>query len=272
MKKSIVGASFWLCVLVVVGCRTEAAPEPRPDPKPQTQTQPQGGGTMTPAAATTMTVATVPISPDDPVHGKFTLDDATKGLAPTGGLTATIDTSHGKLTCRLLADKAPITVANFVGLARGTRPWKDPRSGQWVTKPAYDGTTFHRIIKGFMIQGGDAKGDGSGRARLRHPRRSVGRRAPRSRRRCSAWRIADPTRTARSSSSPTRRAAHLDRSYTIFGECDPEPVIHMIAGVPTGAQDRPTSPVTINKITIARAASTTPPFAGAPIRDASTHD
>lgn len=250
----------------VVACRTEAAPEPRPDPTPQTQTQTQGG-TLTPAAATTMSVAQVPISPDDPVHGNFTLDDATKGLPPGGDLTATIDTSHGKLTCHLLPNKAPITVANFVGLARGTRPWKDPRSHQWVTnKPAYDGTTFHRIIKGFMIQGGDAKGDGSGEPGYVIPDEIwVGAHHDHAGSLCMANR--GPNTNGAQFFITDAAAAHLDRSYTIFGECEPEAAIHMIAGVPTGAQDRPTSPVTINKITITRGASATPPYAGAP-RDA----
>src|SRR5450631_176315 len=158
-----------LFLLGLAACRTDSAPEPRPDPQPtqtqQAQAEPtptQVGGAV-PTAPTVMRVAQVPVSPDDPIHGQFSLDDATRGLPAGDVLTASLDTSHGKLTCKLLSDKAPITVANFVGLARGTRPWKNP-SGQWVTKPAYDGTTFHRIIKGFMIQGGDARGDGTGEA------------------------------------------------------------------------------------------------------------
>ena len=66
------------------------------------------------------------------------------------------------MKCKLFDDKAPIAVANFVGLARGLRPFKDPTSGQWVKRPAYDNTSFHRVISGFMIQGGDPKGDGTG--------------------------------------------------------------------------------------------------------------
>src|SRR5580658_8448715 len=76
---------------------------------------------------------------------------------------AIIDTTVGKLTCTLYPDKAPIGVANFIALATGTKDWKNPVSG--VTKhgvPLYDGTIFHRVIPGFMIQGGDPKGDGTG--------------------------------------------------------------------------------------------------------------
>src|SRR4051812_11833511 len=83
----------------------------------------------------------------DPLGGVFTLDDATRGLPKTGALVATIATDKGTLRCNLFADKAPVTVANFVGLARGVRPWLTPE-GQWESKPAYDGTTFHRVIRG----------------------------------------------------------------------------------------------------------------------------
>ena len=77
--------------------------------------------------------------------------------------TAIIDTTAGKLTCTLFPDKAPVGVANFIGLANGTRDWKNPVSG--ATKhgvPLYDGTIFHRVIPGFMIQGGDPAGNGTG--------------------------------------------------------------------------------------------------------------
>jgi peptidyl-prolyl cis-trans isomerase A (cyclophilin A) len=183
------------------------------------------------------------------------MDDATHGLPPGDQLTATIDTSHGKMSCRLLADKAPITVANFVGLARGTRPWKDPRSGQWVTnKPAYDGTTFHRIIKGFMIQGGDVKGDGSGEVGYVIPD-EVWQGAHHD----HAGELCMANRGANTNSGQffitDASAPHLDRGYTIFGECEPESVIHMIAGVPTGPGDKPLSPVTIKKVTITRTTS-----------------
>jgi peptidyl-prolyl cis-trans isomerase A (cyclophilin A) len=202
-----------------------------------------------------MTVAKVPISPDDPVHGQFNLDDATKGLPPGDVLTATIDTSHGKLTCKLLQDDAPITVANFVGLARGTRPWKDPSTNRWVTgKSAYDGTTFHRIIKGFMIQGGDIKGDGSGEVGYVIPdEKWPGAHHDHAGQLCMANRGAD-TNSAQFFITDAA-AAHLDRGYTIFGECQPEAVIHMIAGVPTVPPDRPTTPVNIRKITITRTAA-----------------
>ena len=266
-----------LLFATLTACRTEAPPEPHPDPQPdqpQTQTasaQKTGSGLAQaqPQQLGPRPVAQVPGSPDDPVHGKFDLADATKGLSAGDKITATIDTSHGKISCTLLSDKAPITVANFVGLARGTRPWKDP-SGHWVTKPAYDGTTFHRIIKGFMIQGGDAKGDGSGEPGYVIPDEMWGQSHDHVGQLCMANR--GPNTNGAQFFITEAAKPHLDSSYTIFGECEPEAVIHMIAGVPTGAQDRPTSPVTIRKITITRGASSGGvPFAGAP-RDAAAHD
>jgi len=76
---------------------------------------------------------------------------------------ATFQTSMGTIVVKLLPEKAPVTVANFVGLAEGTKEWTDPRNGQKQTgKPLYDGTVFHRVIPDFMIQGGDPLGTGTG--------------------------------------------------------------------------------------------------------------
>jgi peptidylprolyl isomerase/peptidyl-prolyl cis-trans isomerase A (cyclophilin A) len=75
---------------------------------------------------------------------------------------ATFETSVGKIGVRLLPGEAPRTVKNFVGLAEGKQEWTDPRTGQKTTRPLYDGTVFHRVIPGFMIQGGDPLGSGVG--------------------------------------------------------------------------------------------------------------
>ena len=87
--------------------------------------------------------------------------------------TAVIHTTAGNITCTLFPDKAPIGVANFIGLAGGTKDWKNPVSG--ANKhgvPLYDGTIFHRVIPGFMIQGGDPAGNGTRRSRLQVQERS----------------------------------------------------------------------------------------------------
>ena len=193
-------------------------------------------------------------SADDPLAGKFTLADATKNVKGTGALVAKIDTSMGALDCKLYDDKAPITVANFIGLASGERTWKDPASGKWVQKPAYDGTTFHRVIKGFMIQGGDPKGDGSGEPGYvikdeiwdgaKHDRTGL---------LCMANRGAN-TNGAQFFITE-EPAKNLDGGYTIFGECAPAKVVHDIASVPTGPSDKPQTPVTIKSVKVSRVAN-----------------
>ena len=83
-------------------------------------------------------------------------------VEPTGP-TAVLDTSMGRITCRLFDKQAPQTVANFIGLAEGTKDWTDPTTHEKEHgKPLYDGTTFHRVIPGFMAQGGDPMGNGMG--------------------------------------------------------------------------------------------------------------
>jgi len=79
-----------------------------------------------------------------------------------GDQYATFETSAGKIGVKLLTARAPKTVANFVGLATGTKEWTDPRNGQKSKAPLYDGTVFHRVIPNFMIQGGDPRGNGTG--------------------------------------------------------------------------------------------------------------
>jgi len=189
---------------------------------------------------------------DDPLKGSFSLADATKNLKGSGALTATIDTSLGSMSCKLFDDKAPITVANFIGLATGTRTWKDPTSGKWVNKPAYDGTTFHRVIKGFMIQGGDPKGNGSGEPGYvikdeiwegaKHDRIGL---------LCMANR-GHNTNGAQFFITEEPKAS-LDGNYTIFGECTPAQVVHDIAKTPTDDSDKPKTPVVIKSVKISRA-------------------
>lgn len=194
-------------------------------------------------------VAKVPVSPDDPAKGSFTLAQATAGIAGGGKLVATIQTGKGNLDCELFEDKAPITVANFVGLARGLRPWKHP-DGKWVKTPAYDGTGFHRVIPGFMIQGGDPAGTGAGEPGYVIPD--------------EIWEDArhdTPGQLCMANRGPNTNGAqffitdgapaHLDGGYTIFGHCTPQSVVKAIAESPRSG-DRATDPVKIQKITVAR--------------------
>lgn len=186
----------------------------------------------------------------DPIQGKFTLADATAGLKPKGHLWSEIETDKGKLRCELYEDKAPNTVANFVGLARGLRPFKDPRTGEWVKRPGYDGTGFHRIIKGFMIQGGDPAGTGAGEPGYvfadevwpgaTHDRRGL---------LCMANR--GPNTNGMQFFILDGAAKHLDASFTIFGRCSPDSIIEKLANSEVRG-DRAVDPPKIKKVTILR--------------------
>jgi peptidyl-prolyl cis-trans isomerase A (cyclophilin A) len=188
---------------------------------------------------------------DDPAKGKFTLEEATKGLSGSGTLTATIETTEGKFTCELYDKQAPITVANFVGLARGLRPWKDPKSGQWVKKPFYDGLIFHRVIPGFMIQGGDPLGMGTGNPGYRFADEFV-----------AELRFDKPGLLAMANAGPATNGSqffitegtpqHLSGRHTIFGLCEPTSLVAKIAGVEKGPRDKPVKDVVIKKVTVAR--------------------
>jgi peptidyl-prolyl cis-trans isomerase A (cyclophilin A) len=99
----------------------------------------------------------------NPLNAPLSLDEALAGLPGSGDkLVAVLKTSRGTLTCTLLPDVAPKTVANFVGLARGLRGFLDPKTKTWVKRPFYDGLAFHRVIPKFMIQGGCPLGNGTG--------------------------------------------------------------------------------------------------------------
>jgi peptidyl-prolyl cis-trans isomerase A (cyclophilin A) len=188
----------------------------------------------------------------DPANGQFSLAQATAGLPGQGPLKATIKTNIGSMKCTLDPEHAPNSVANFVGLARGKRPWKTP-DGKWVLRPAYDNTSFHRIIKGFMIQGGDPTGTGAGDPGYTIKDEGHGRSHDRAGLLCMANR--GPDTNGMQFFVTDAVTPHLDRSrtaYTIFGECGPLDVVHGIAAVPVGVADRPQSPVTIEQITIER--------------------
>ncbi len=190
----------------------------------------------------------------DPKEGHFTLEDAVEGLPIDGDLVAEINTDLGTIFCDLHADRAPNTVANFIGLARGKRPWWDARAGQWVTRPAYRMTKFHRVIPNYMIQGGDYLGDGSG---------TVGYTIPdeiheslqlhdRAGQLCMA--PPAPNENGAQFFITDGPATQLDGSYTIFGQCRPEETIANIARVPQDgdSDNAPLTDVVIERILIRR--------------------
>jgi peptidyl-prolyl cis-trans isomerase A (cyclophilin A) len=188
---------------------------------------------------------------------------------PPAGPTVVFDTSMGRMTCKLFAKEAPQTVANFIGLAEGTKDWTDPKTKQKMHgKPLYDGTTFHRVIPGFMIQGGDPLGDGTGDP---------------------GYYFKDefdpdlnfdvPGRLAMANSGPDTNGSqffitevpteHLNQKHTIFGQCDEHAVliVQSIARVQRDENDKPLEPVLLKKVTIVREGQPLPPApadAGAP--------
>lgn len=189
----------------------------------------------------------------DPLAGEFPLEAALEGLPASGTLVARFHTQRGVLTCELFEDQAPLTVANFVGLARGKRPFKDGKTGEWRTGAYYDGVKFHRVIPGFMVQTGDPLGTGLGNAgyviedeirpELIHEgpgTLSMANRGP---------------GTGSSQFFITLGPAHhLDGKHTIFGQCD-EPSIGLaddISMVPRGPSDKPDEDELIDRVEIAR--------------------
>jgi len=170
------------------------------------------------------------------------------------GTYARFETSEGTFRIRLCDKEAPKTVENFVGLAEGTKDWQDPASGEKKREPFYNGVIFHRVIKGFMIQGGDRLGQGTGgpgykfadefHPSLRHDRAGI-----------LSMANAGPNTNGSQFFITLGPTPHLDNRHSVFGEVvDGLDVVKKIGGVPTGRQDRPVTPVVINRIAIVREA------------------
>ena len=167
--------------------------------------------------------------------------------------TATLHTNHGDIVIDLFEDQAPKTVANFVGLANGTQEYADPKTGERTTGKFYDGLTFHRVIDGFMIQGGCPLGTGTGGPGYQfadefHPDLNFGKPY------LLAMANAGPGTNGSQFFITVAPTPHLNRRHTIFGEVTDEAskkVVDEIAAVPTGRMDRPVEPVVINSVEIA---------------------
>ena len=171
-------------------------------------------------------------------------------------MKAIVHTSMGDIALDLFPDHAPNTVNNFVGLARGEREWTDPRTGQKTSRPLYDGTVFHRVIKDFMIQGGDPLGNGTGDPGYQfndeiHPElafnepyllamANAGKRMGKGTNGSQFFITVVPT-------------PWLQGKHTIFGKVADQAskdVVDAIISVPTGANDRPASDVVIESVEI----------------------
>jgi peptidyl-prolyl cis-trans isomerase A (cyclophilin A) len=177
------------------------------------------------------------------------LAEYTKGLPGKGTkLLATIETNKGTFNCELYGDKTPMTVANFIGLATGKKPWKEPKSGAVQKgKPFYNGLTFHRVMAEFMIQGGDPVGTGTGGPGYQFgdeflPDLKM-----------------EPGVLAMANSGPATNGSQffitevapewLNGKHTVFGKCKEVDLVKQIARVPQNESNLPNEPVTM-KITI----------------------
>jgi peptidyl-prolyl cis-trans isomerase A (cyclophilin A) len=180
---------------------------------------------------------------------------------PTGP-TAVLDTTMGRITCRLFSKEAPEAVANFTGLAQGTKEWTDPTTHQKMQgKPLYNGTQFHRVIPGFMIQGGDPTATGMGDPGY-YFNDEIN----------PALTFDVPGRLAMANSGPNTNGSQffiteapqpsLDGKYTIFGQCDDPSVdvVRSIARVERDPNDKPLDPVTLTKVTIVPEGQPVPPL------------
>jgi peptidyl-prolyl cis-trans isomerase A (cyclophilin A) len=172
-------------------------------------------------------------------------------------LYATLSTSEGDIRLQLFPNHAPKTVANFVELAEGTREWTDPRNGNRSTDKLYDDTVFHRVISGFMIQGGDPLGTGTGGPGYRfndeiHP--ELGFTKPY----LLAMANAGPGTNGSQFFVTVAATAWLTGKHTIFGEvadADSRAVVDRIAALKTDGRDRPVEDVTVKSVTIERVSS-----------------
>ena len=172
---------------------------------------------------------------------------------PLHTAVATIHTNHGDIRVNLFGNHAPETVGNFVGLSTGTKEWKDPATGETKNTPLYDGVIFHRVIKDFMLQGGDPLGEGFGGPGYTfkdeiHPELS----------------FVEPYVLAMANAGPgtngsqffitTAATPWLQGKHTIFGEVADDAskkVVDEIEAVATDGRDKPLEPVVISGIDIA---------------------
>lgn len=178
------------------------------------------------------------------------VDAAGEKLPP--GLYAVMETNLGDITIELFPEEAPKTVENFVGLAEGKREWVDPKARKKVKRPLYDGLIFHRVIPGFMIQGGDPMRNGMGGPGYQFEDEFS-----------SKLKFDRPGRLAMANAGPNTNGSqffitegatpHLNNRHTIFGQVfKGQDVVRKIARVPRDRRDKPNHDVTLKKVRIVK--------------------
>ena len=243
MKTTLLAA----LVLVLISCEktpSKGAPVPVERVNPTTP-----GGTAGPSPLGPARGGAAPLVTFNESH----LSEYTEGLAAEGTLAALIETDYGTLDCELFEDKAPQTVANFVGLARGLRDFSDHESGERTRRPYFDGIECHRLIPGFMIQCGDPTATGTGGPGYRfadefHPEARHDQAGTRS------MANAGPATNGSQFFITDGPTPSLDQRHSVFGRCAPASIVRTIANVPKamGESSRPARPVRLNKVTIVR--------------------
>ncbi len=251
MKLLFSMASLFLASATLVpatlGFAQQTTPSTTPDAAPAASSAAPASSAQMPAAAQDL--------PDSPVT-----QAPPPSPEPTGP-TAVLDTTMGRITCRLFDKQAPLATANFIGLAEGTRDWVDPTThAKMHGKPLYNGTQFHRVIPDFMIQGGDPTATGMGDPGYLFEDEVD-----------PALNFDVPGRLAMANSGPGTNGSqffiteaptpHLNGKHTIFGQCDAPSVdvVKTIARVPRDSNDKPQDPVILNKVTIVREGQPMPP-------------
>jgi peptidyl-prolyl cis-trans isomerase A (cyclophilin A) len=255
----------FVCVLSLAAAGCGGAPEPaRPADAPAATPAPTP--TPTPPPAAPETPATPPAAEAPAPSAEKPAATATVETAKPAatekpavsaekygpGVYAHITTNHGAMIARLFDKEAPKTVENFVGLAEGKKQWRNPRTNTMVRRPYYNNLTFHRIIPGFMIQGGDPEGTGMGgpgfefedefNPKLRHSKAGILSMANKG-----------PNTNGGQFFITLVPTPHLNDRHTVFGELvEGTDTLRAIGKVPTGAQNKPVKPVIIKSIRIER--------------------
>lgn len=238
-------------LLVALPAVAQQQTPPPPSDAPSQSASPSGNPPVTTPPTDTAPSQELPDSPGTQVP---------PSPQPTGP-TAILDTSMGRMTCRLFDKQAPLAVENFIGLAEGKKDWTDPTTHEKMHgKPLYDGTQFHRVIPDFMVQGGDPTGTGMGDPGYYFNDEFD-----------PALNFDVPGRLAMANSGPNTNGSqffvttvptpHLNGRHTIFGQCDDASVTvaRTITSVQRDGQDKPIEPVFLKKVTIVPADQPVPP-------------
>jgi peptidyl-prolyl cis-trans isomerase A (cyclophilin A) len=245
--------------VLAAGCKKEqpaAEPPAPPTPPPAEPAKPAEPTPPTePAVPSAGAEAAKPAGDEVRAPTAADLPEYLKDIKGKGPLKAVFETTQGKLTCELFEKKVPMTVANFVGLARGLKPFKDPKTNETVKRPFYDGLIFHRVIPDFMIQGGDPLGVGTGDPgyrfadefdpTLRHDKPGI-----------LSMANAGPGTNGSQFFITEKATAHLDDRHTVFGACKETDAIKKITRVEKDPADpsnsRPKTAIVIKKLVIKR--------------------